>query len=103
MDGMDVSLPGHGGLTYANRDVALNFFKDLENGRATLGLCASKRFEGVQCTVISGDELLFEGTLDLAPDRPFRRTLVDLTQHKGAKVTLTYRGEMLAEYVVEGP
>jgi len=91
-----------GGLTYANRDVALNFLKDLERGTATLGVCPSKHFDGVHCTVISGDVLLFEGMLDLAPDQPFRQTLIDPTEHEGVEVTLLHRGEMLAEYVIHG-
>jgi hypothetical protein len=91
-----------GGLSYANEDVALNFVKHLESGTATLALCPSARFDGVQCTVVSGDVLLFEDTLDLAPDQPFRRTMTDPTQHEGVKVTLLCTGGILAEYMVPG-
>lgn len=46
---------------------------------------------------------LFEGTLDMAPDQPFRRTMAGPPPHQAVRVTLTHRGELLAEYSQEPP
>ena len=90
-----------GGLTYANRDVALHFVKYVEDGTATLGLCPSKRFDSVQCMITSGDVLLFEDTLELAPDQPFKYTMTDLRGREGIKVMLTNLSEPAHTFVGE--
>ena len=75
------------GLTYADKNMAVNFKVNVDKKSAIIGLCSSSRLE-VRCEVdIEGGKPILIGDLKLSPDKAFCST-VDLSGLPLDKATL---------------
>lgn len=90
-----------GGLTFADENIAINLFNDSKNNRTVLGLCSTGPIKNLECSVSAGDNQLFNNTINIAPDNPFKKTIINLTAIQKVKVSLRLKGTILTEFETE--
>jgi hypothetical protein len=92
-----------GGLTYATEDVAIHLARERDRRKVTLGICPSRTMEGVRCLLEVNDKILFDGLISIAPDRPLRRTFIDLTSGRAFRLALEFQGRTIVDAVLDVP
>lgn len=90
-----------GGLTFADKNMAVNLTGDAKSSKTILGLYSTGQFKNVECSVYSGDNLLFNGTINITPDKPFKQTIINLLPADKLIVELRLKGKILTEYKTE--
>jgi tetratricopeptide (TPR) repeat protein len=73
---------GIGGFKNANLDGAVNL--ELRDGKALIGFYSTSKRSGAKAILKSGDKVIFDETIDIAPDKPFRK---EVTVPPGTKET----------------
>lgn len=90
-----------GGLTYADKTVAVNLKFDREQNRIDLGIFSTEPRKNLSAELRQGDTVLFRRSLNVSPGRPFRTQVLaprsEGSSHALPHLILTHRGQVLAD------
>lgn len=73
-----------GGLTFANREVAVNLRYDAQHHRADVGIFTTSSKRGAVLDLRLGNKTLLRRKINLSPDRPFQKRVSVPREHPAA-------------------